>query len=164
MNNKAQQLTFTFLFFLFIFFLLITLFYDELLLGTKSTETHELMEREAQRGTESLLTAGYPSDWTVSDVKRIGLLTNGSLDEEKIKRLQELINQNYPESKNYLGIRHDYTLIITTDTTLVLGNPSINSEAELLASNPRQLALQKRIIPTNTNVASISLYIYRYVP
>lgn len=160
-TKKAQQLTLTTLFVLFIFFLIITLFFDELLINPKMDgQRYQHVQREASRAAGILVTEGYPVNWTNETVQRAGLLTNGVYNKSKATNLSAT---DYGLSKDYLGIMNNYLLNITNnDTTIIIGE--YGSEAELLATNQSYLVTQTRTVPSSTGTATFTLYVYRGEP
>lgn len=115
-QKKAQVIIVSILIILFIFLLVLTLFFESLLtrpfIGNEKTK---ILETEATRLSDSLLLTGHPENWQneETNIQKIGFMTDGKLNIQKINKLQELATTNYDLTKIYLGIQNDYFIKIT---------------------------------------------------
>lgn len=161
MDKKAQQLIFSSLFLLFIFFLVLTLFFDDLFATPQlDQQQFDLVSHEATRISDMLLRTGYPADWNLATVRRVGLVTNGAFDEHKLDLLTALRVQGYEELKPYLGAQYDYLITINQGgTTTVIGEAGVN-QATLADHPPAYLAKQTRTIYAGATPVIITIYSY----
>lgn len=55
-----------------------------------------------------LLSSGEPENWNISNVIKIGLTTNGKINQTKLESFHNLSTDNYNLTKSLLNIRYDY--------------------------------------------------------
>lgn len=161
-TKKAQGILFSSMLALFIFFLVVTLFANYLFDAPKITsQNSELLEKQAQRAADNLLSEGYPQNWNLNTVKKIGLLTNESLDEKKLLLFENLVKtqEGYQRSKALLGIQYDYIVTIRNQT---LGDNTIANENELIAANKQEIITKQRMLLDNrSRPITLKINIYK---
>ncbi len=80
----------------------------------------------------SILSEGYPMDWNSTNVIRIGILTNGRINETKLERFYNFSVNNYAKTKNKFNTPYDYyfnmssKIMISTSVIEGIGKPGIN--------------------------------------
>lgn len=90
----------------------------------KSNERNEVGEARFEAGivASAMLSEGEPLDWNETSVAKIGLMSNGQLNETKIARLYNLTQTNYNQTKHLLGVRYDY-FVNFSETLFIEGEP-----------------------------------------
>lgn len=168
MNKKAQHLIFASMLFFFIFLLVFAIFFDYLFANPKiSGERHELLTREATRTANALLQPGYPDNWNLHTVTRIGIADKGRINQTKLNQFSALLHQHngYERSKQLLGITNDYLIIVTqpSQPTITYGQAAISSEETLLASSAKTIATQTRTVtnPETGEPVTITIHLYQ---
>ena len=136
MKSKKSQLghgDFIVGFVIFTIGLLLFFKYSAYILPTQDTSNEDILT-EGRLISESLLSQGFPSDWTTGNVVSIGL-TDGTSKVDQTK-LTEFINLDYQETRNLFKTRYDYYLYFTdnndnlikiNETIDGLGYPGIDS-------------------------------------
>lgn len=156
--KKGQQIIFSTMIMLFVFFLAVTLFTQYLINNPEFVnKDSELLERESIRLADSLLREGYPSDWNQNTVQKVGLMTNGLLDQTKMSHFHVLTNPaHYDSSKKYLSIQHDYAVIFEDlSTTGPLTIPQQVIPAHKFSSEDNITALDASIIQVQERIVSM---------
>ena len=76
----------------------------------KSGEGLEVEEGRFEAGlvASSILSEGVPEDWNQSSVSKIGILTQGQINETKLARFYNLTSTDYERTKQLFGVRYDY--------------------------------------------------------
>ncbi len=76
----------------------------------KSGEGLEVEEGRFEAGlvASSILSEGTPEDWNQSSVSKIGLLTQGQINEEKLAQFYNITQTDYKRTKQLFGVRYDY--------------------------------------------------------
>ncbi len=107
--KKAQAWGFDLVIGLFIFTFVIVVFYLYALNYASDTGgSFEVLSREGELVAESLLSEGSPLDWDDTNVIRIGLLSEGKINETKLERFNNLAGSDYNLTKSLFNVRHDY--------------------------------------------------------
>lgn len=151
-TKKAQMILFSILMALFIFLLVLSFFFDSLI--TKpimQKDNTKILEREATRLSDSVLLPGYPENWHENGIttRKIGLSTDGKLDENKINNLSVLANQNYATTKTLLGIQTDYFINITYTNSSGTQQILVNNTPITQALNHNYVITRERITLIN---------------
>ena len=127
-NKKAQMIVFSILIALFVFVLVLTFFFESLISKPiMDDDKTKLLEREATRLSDSLLLPGYPENWHETNPQKIGLLTNGSINENKLKNLSNLASEDYSKTKTLLGVQNDYFINFTYTNASGIQQITINN-------------------------------------
>ena len=63
---------------------------------------------EGNNVASSLLSTGYPENWTTLTVSKIGILTDNMIDQEKLNNFNELSSNDYGRTKSMLGTKYNY--------------------------------------------------------
>ena len=77
---------------------------------TDNEEEFQEMQYEGQLIGDNLLSDGSPADWNSGDVLRIGIASDGKINETKLGRFANLANSDYNKTKNLFNVKHDYFL------------------------------------------------------
>ena len=160
-STKSQLWSIDFLLGTFIFILSIVFLYTYII-NTPQQDTGELTA-ESEIISTSLLSEGYPTNWTPSNVIKIGLISNRRLNETKLDYFSQL---SYEESKSKLNVMDDYFIYFLDNNTQVytigsingIGKPGINSTNLKEIENPSKIIRTDRIIVYNNNILRMVLY------
>ncbi len=135
MKKKAQAwgfdlmiASFIFLFAIFSFFLFASnySFSDE--------ENFQVLQYEGEIISDSLLSEGSPIDWNNDNVERIGLLTDGKINQTKLDRFYYLAEEDLNRTKSLFNVKNNYFVNfskqIVVDGNFIdgIGNSNFNSD------------------------------------
>ncbi len=67
-----------------------------------------LLSYESQLIADSLLSEGYPLNWSISEVDEIGIVSNNKINQTKLEMFYNLSETNYSFTKIIFGITGDY--------------------------------------------------------
>ena len=127
---------------------------DDILLSAKSI-------------SDSIMTEGYPYNWTESNVTRIGIITEDKVNETKLSYFS---NISYKKTKNVFGTIHDYYVFFVdskgspikiNQTHEGIGKPGVNSTNINEKENPKKLASVKRIVVKNNKITKMVVYAWQ---
>lgn len=94
---------------------------------------------------DSLLSVGYPTNWTSMTVSKIGLLTDRVIDQNKVEELYSLANANYQRTKSLFGVKYNYFINF--------------SESIEISSNPIEgIGLIPQNHANNIKISRVSIY------
>jgi len=65
---------------------------------------------EADRISNSLITEGMPVNWTEEKVYRLGLTTNGAINQSKVEMFRNLTFDDYANVKTLLNVKSDFLI------------------------------------------------------
>jgi hypothetical protein len=111
MQKRGQAWGFDLMIAATIFLIGIVLFYFySLNYPSEAKDTLESLFYEGNLIADSLLTEGFPVDWDVTNVQRIGLLSNGQINDTKLDRLYLLVSTSdgYDLTKALFNIKQEY--------------------------------------------------------
>ena len=68
--------------------------------------------------SNSLLSTGYPNDWTEANVIKIGVTNNDKINNTKLKRFYDLAQADYAKTKSTFSIKYDYYFFLEDNMTI----------------------------------------------
>lgn len=107
--------------------------------------------------SDTLLSPGYPLDWNTTNVIRPGLLTNGSIDPVKWKRLAELVNESPDTADSMLAATYTYRISVTPSNL----TPITNGPASVNFSKQNDVQRVRRIVAYNGTLAVLEVLGWR---
>jgi hypothetical protein len=114
--------------------------------------------------SDSLLTEGYPKNWTHENVTHIGIVTGDKINQTKLNLFSSM---DYSYTKKIFGTIHDYYIffensdgskIRINNTKEGAGKPGVNSTNIDQEENPKKLAKITRIVAKNNSIARMVVY------
>lgn len=148
-------------------FLLAFSLYLEYVFVDPSEGDFSIVQREAVRLSDSLLSEGFPKDWNddLTKATRIGLLDeNNVLDINKLNNYSYIAADTYYDSKILTGIENDYLVIIGDKNISGINFP--NNEDDVL-DKYEAVAVQRRILQKidtgdgRLETINMTVYVYR---
>ncbi|HIH32200.1 TPA: hypothetical protein HA235_05820 [Candidatus Woesearchaeota archaeon] len=103
-NNKSQTWTIEFIL-AFLIFSAAFIMSIKTIVNIYGNDDLSLVIKEAELISEQLTSEGYPSNWDNDTLIRIGLMSNGSLNPEKLNRFYNL---NYNYAKSSFATQYNY--------------------------------------------------------
>jgi len=112
--------------------------------------------------SSSLVSLGYPENWTKDDVVRMGVLDNGfNLSERKVGEFSSFAAENYTETKKILGSIHDYQIFFqdrNNQTVIINGTSSIGLDYSL--QDPEKSVKIVRFVFYDSEIIRMVLYLW----
>ena len=158
-SKKAQFSHGDFIIGFVIFSFTLVLFFKYSDYVSPSQDNNEFLLREGKLITDSLLSQGYPNDWTTGNVIIIGITNDNSVINNT--KLLNLISMDYSDTRTVFKIRSEYylyfidknnSIIMINGTTDGFGYPGINTsnfdliDAEDIAKTTRLAILDSEMI------------------
>ncbi len=157
-NRKAQGWGFDLMIGVIIFEIAIVAFFLYSINSTEETEQSiSSLNYEANNIANSLLSEGYPAEWTEADVSKIGLLSNNKINETKLSQFYSLSLSDYSRTKLLLNTKKDYYISFSENITL--NNNSI-SHIGYLPANPQNLIKATRLASYNNRPIPIYVNVW----
>lgn len=109
-------------------------------------DSGEIIEKLSYDGdtiADAILSEGYPENWNPGNVIRIGLLSEGKINESKLENFYSLVQTDYNRTRILFNTQNNYYLNLSEPMNL-LGGPIgfIGQKNE----NPKNLIRTTRII------------------
>ena len=123
-------------------------------LTTDAQETLSQMDYTGNSISDSLLSPGYPEDWTSSDVIRIGLTTDNKLDQDKLEKFYAL---DYQKTKQIFKTEYNYYLNLSIP--LKISGVAISGIGQI-STNTKNLVKISRVSIYNNEPVTLYLYIW----
>ena len=176
-NKKAQSFFWDFIIGLFIFTLIILLFLRYNTSFESKEDSTENLLREAKTLSESLMTQGYPYNWTTGDVEQVGIISSdennkGRIDANKLAAFANMSYEDYDNVRFLLGISHDFIVFfedknkdiipisLGDGTIAATGKPNINSTNIKQEENIKTLVKVERHVIYNSQITSMTVYVW----
>jgi hypothetical protein len=144
-------------------------------------EELSFVTQEAELISEQLISEGYPKDWNNDTVIRIGLISNGSIDTEKLKNFY---NMDYYDAKSSLATQYNYFVFFSNsngnlplfyyaDGSLTIEQgcgygynvivKNFNTECKFDKSNLKysDLAIIKRVTLYNSTLIFMNIWVWK---
>ena len=180
MGSKAQAwfTDFTIAILLFILLLIIYFTYS-LNLSKRDTEVFNNLVTDSNSISTSLVLGGYPSNWTVANVQRLGLTDNSQRIVQD--KLIQFYNLSYDKRKTLLNTQYDYFIFLKNKSNCLLNisgifgmghsDVAITSVAEcngfsensvnLSNINPKNIIRTDRLLILNSDVVDTVIYLWQ---
>ena len=146
---------------LFLFVLLITV---KVVFMMTPSQDSIMVYRDAVHLSDAILSQGYPTNWTASDVLLPGIAENNRINNGKLSQISGL---NYSTAKTLLHVTSDYIFFIRNDTDIINTGKCVygynvptnaNCTPILSTLNYENLAKVDRIVIYNSTVEILTVY------
>jgi len=131
---------------------------------TEGQETLDTLLYEGNFIAESLLSEGFPNNWTadLNNVIRIGILNNNKVNETKLKGLYDwtTTGQGYAQTKAIFNTRYDYFFNFSAQITLP-NNEEIDGIGQWHSGNPENLIKITRLTIYQNKPVTLNVYIWQ---
>lgn len=99
---------------------------------TEAQETIDSLFYEGSTLSEDLLSEGFPANWNIGSVQKIGLTNNGKINQTKLEKFYNLSIEDYQNTISLFGIKDNYfmnfseAIVINQNSIEGIGKPPIN--------------------------------------
>ncbi len=126
----------------------------------------ELLQYESEYIGETLLSEGYPADWTIGNVGKIGIVNDGKINETKLERFYNLANNavnsaGYDQAKSIFDT--EYEFFMNFSTPIIIGASAIPEGGigrDFVGENSENLLKTTRITIYQNNPVTLNLYLW----
>ena len=167
-GRKGQMWGMDFIIGLFLF-IIVLLLSVKLLMDLHPSEDHIIVYRDAVHISDTLLTSGYPSNWTSSDVIVPGIAANNRLN---LTQLSSFKDMDYYHAKTLFHVTSDFVFFIRNSTSIInvtLSNSTrcmygynitVNSSCSpvITSVDYENLVRIDRLILYNSKVVTLTVY------
>jgi len=178
-KNKAQVWYTDFIIALLIFVIALVIYYEYTTnLSNQDKGLLDDLLGDAKTISSSLVSAGYPTNWTNTTVERIGLTNNDQrIDETK---LDAFLGMTYKDSRKVFGTKYDYFVFFedrNNDITEIggdsekcgVGHPDADQEIEgseclsinLTTINPEKVVKITRLVVYDSEIVKMVVYVWQ---
>ena len=165
-----------------IFLIAIIIYFKFTSASIQNTTSITDLTTEGKIISDTILSAGYPSNWTNDSVTRVGIIDNNQVNTTKLSQIQKL---HYSNLKSLINSRYDFYIFFSdnTDCLIDLGNNNygfghghvaldfnptsdcIYEDAQSITVNLDQVNLNKltkieRFVVLNLKVLRMTIYIW----
>jgi len=121
-NKKAQGWGLDLSVALMIFMFSMTILYLFSVNYSKSEqEEFEKVLYDSKIVVENIISEGYPENWNKTNVKSIGILSQGKINKTKLEFFYNLTQTDYPKTKRMFDTQYDYFLSVEKNFTISSG-------------------------------------------
>jgi len=113
-NKKSQVFGIDLIAATLIFIFATFLFFNHVILMNLEASKIEDLTSEAERVIDIILLEGYPKEWTIEDVSRIGITTEktNEISNTKLANFAGLARDDYTLTKSLISTKYDYHLCL----------------------------------------------------
>jgi hypothetical protein len=116
---------------------------------TAGEETIQKLQQNGELIADSLMSEGSPIDWNSTNVVRIGLLSEGRINQTKLDSFRSLASSNYNLTKYLFRINNEYFVYLDEDQLNGMGMNYVG------ATN---LFKVTRVITYNQSITTLNVY------
>ena len=99
--------------------------------------------------SNSILSSGFPDDWTEGDVVRIGITSDNKINDTKLENFYNLAQTDYARTKSIFSIKYDYYFFLEDNMTI---------DSELVDGIGKPGTSRTNIIPKSKNLIKITRF------
>ncbi len=126
----------------------------------------ELLQYESNYISEILLSEGYPPDWNIGNLGKIGIVNKGKVNETKLERLYNLANSNlnpsgYEQAKYLFNTKYEF--FINFSSPIIIGDleiPEGGIGKNFIGENSENLLKTTRITIYQNNPTTMNLFLW----
>jgi hypothetical protein len=162
MNKKAQAWGIDLMIAVVIFILGTTLFYVYIIDSKNTEKISKDLKNSGDIIMNNIFSEGFPSNWSLSTVTKIGILQQGKISEEKLEKFYLLSNSDYQKTKSLFETKYDFLFFLSENMSInsiaveSIGKPYTN-KASILTEN---LIRVNRITVYKNKPVTATLYIW----
>jgi len=156
MEKRAQAWGFDLMMATAVFFLgIATIYLYSLNFPLESEETIKNMQYEGNIIAENILSDGSPINWNITNVAKLGILTNNIINDTKMEQFYLLSSTEYARTKSLFGAKYNYYVNLSEPISIngeqKSGIGALNENAENLIKISRFTIYKNK---------SVTLYVY----
>jgi flagellar basal body-associated protein FliL len=157
-GSKAQAWGFDLIVAVMIFLAgMILFFFYTLNFSIEKNDVFGTLNYEGKLVGDSLLSEGFPSNWDQSNVVTIGILSEGKVNETKLKEFYDMSQSDYAKTKVLFNVVNDYYVFfdepITVDAVPIIG-------IGIQQSNENNLVKLSRVVVHDNQIKNIHIYVW----
>lgn len=106
--------------------------------------------------SDTFLSEGIPYNWYEEEIIKIGLITNGSIDQKKLNQLNSI---DYNEAIKYIPITSNFIVSIynSSEEIFSYGYPEYNMSSKI---NSKEIVTLKRIVIYNGKLINLEVKVW----
>ena len=121
---------------------------------------------DAKTISSSLMSQGYPYNWTKDNILRIGISDDNRINETKLEQFSKI---PYKDSRKLFGTVYDYyvffrdrnnNIIPFNESLEGIGNPDVNSTNIQTVETPKKLVKITRLVVKKSAIAKMVIYLW----
>ena len=121
---------------------------------------------DAKTISSSLMSQGYPYNWSKDDVVRIGISNDNRINETKLEQFSMI---SYKESRKLFGTVYNYYIFFRDRNNNILrfneslegiGKADVNSTNIQIVKNPKKLVKITRLVIKDSDIAKMVIYLW----
>ena len=106
---------------------------------------------------DSLLSEGFPQDWSGTNVVSIGILSNGEIDETKLEKFYNLSVSDYQKTKSLFNVANNYYIFF--DMPITIGGNNVTGIG-LSPGETENLVKVTRVVIIDKKIDNINVYVW----
>lgn len=112
-------------------------------------EVIQELQQEGESIADSLMSEGSPADWSVTNVVRIGLLSDERINQTKLDNFRNLASTDYNRTKSLFRTKEEYFIYLDNDSSNGIGRN---------ATNAANLFKVTRVVVYNQSITTLNVY------
>ena len=138
---------------------IILFFFYALNFSSERVEVFDALSYEGKIIGDSLFSEGFPNDWNETNVVSIGILSNGQVNNTKLKRFYDLANTSvgYAKTKNLFNVLDNYYVYF--EDPIVIDGVTINGIG-IPESGQKNLARITRVMVQDGQIKNLNINVW----
>jgi hypothetical protein len=124
---------------------------------SQEEDTIQTLKHQGETFSESLLSDGSPTAWTLTDVVRPGILSEGKIDQTKLELFDNLVTSDYNRTRSLFRLKDNFYIEFQENITL---NGIVKGGIGIVPTGEENLAKITRIVIYEGNLTSLNFYIW----
>jgi hypothetical protein len=146
-----------------VFVVALTVFYAYANASDSGSESAATLKNEAEIISGSILSEGEPSNWTITNVVKIGILTDNVINQTKLEYFYSMANSSYSRTKNILNTHYDYYFGLSQNMTVYSMNiTGIGKQGTKIENiSAKILVKSKHVAVYNGKIVEVYVYLWK---
>ena len=123
----------------------------------ETEETYSRLLYDGNNIAETLLSEGYPADWSAGNVVKIGLTNDKRINATKLKYFYTLATNDYEKTKTLFNTNYNY--YINMSQPMIIDNVEVGYIGEKDV-NPDNLVKITRVTIYNNKITTLFIYMW----
>ncbi len=106
---------------------------------------------------DNLFSEGYPENWTILSVSKIGLTSKNKINQDKLEEFYDLVSLDYSRTKSLFGVKYNY--FVNFSQPIVVRSSNVEGIG-FAPDNPNNNIKISRIIVYNNKPATMEIQVW----
>ena len=97
---------------------LLVFYFYSLNISDDGSDTLQKLQYSGELVAEDLFSEGYPKNWEIEDVQRIGIVTDSRINQTKLESFYNLSTYEYEKTKSLFNLNYEYYISFQNNVSI----------------------------------------------